>query len=648
MSNDYGNYSRELAKAREGFNETSRKMKESYDKSIKDTQDTSLRKEEELKRNHSTDKERLIAENQDKLRIVSDKTNEILERKQKEFLDGLKEERETFNVEKNRVRDGFQNSLINVKDSYTQSLDEFKLQSERLARDNEFKYLQSLQQNKNNTDKKIVEIQKKTDSMISKNNLDLSDQKSEILRKNQKDLEVNNREHKDVLDKKTGYFNRKIGEIVETKDDEIARQTERYDGVLYKLKEDNNQQIENMISRYEDHSKDMLNNFQNNFNQQESDNINEKNAIRAQLNKEVYNVKRESALLEDKNLKGGSGTSQKALIQDSYERRLDNIRRQMTDQAINFQRESAEANNQAQVKLKNRDLESRMHADKKEDEFFKEYSSLERKTKEKESLAFENFVTKLNDQEVNDSKKLNLEKDINKIKLANQKEEFGKTVNKLADMNVRNVEILQEESAKEKAEIVKTARKQYADNLRDLRDGYRLKHESTFDSFTKKLNFKENEINQIKEQSETVVQKIQDQANKMVKSEVEYGQEVRDSYQRSMREEVADLKRNYQMDTKRLKSDYDQSLQKIKRENDLTLARISKKNEENLNKIELDKNKEFKKISNEFKLQYERLAKDSKIERESIVEHYERRMQELKNMYEMEKIKERDVGASQA
>lgn len=645
MSNDYGNYSRELAKAREGFNETSRKMKESYDKSIKDTQDTSVRKEEELKRNHSTDKERLIAENQDKLRIVSDKTNEILDRKQKEFLDGLKEEREGFNVEKNRVRDNFQTSLINVKDSYTQSLDEFKLQSERLARDNEFKYLQSLQQNKNNTDKKIVEIQKKTDSMISKNNLDLTDQKAEILLKNQKDLELNNRGHKDVLDKKTGYFNRKIGEIVETKDDEIGRQAERYDGVLYKLKEDNNQQIENMITRYEDHSKDMLNNFQNNFNQQESDNINEKNAIRAQLNKDVYNVKRESALMEDKNLKGGSGTSQKALIQDNYERRLDNIRRQMTDQAVNFQRESAESNNQAQVKLKNRDLENRMHADKKEDEFFKEYSSLERKSKEQESQAFENFATKLNDQETNDTKKLNLEQDLSKTKLANQKEEFGKTVNKLAEMNVRNVEKLQEESAKEKAEIVKVARKQYSENLRDLRDGYRVKHESTLDSFSKKLDFKENEVNQVKEQSETAIQKIQDQANKMVKSEVEYNQEVRDSYQRTMREELADVKRNYQTDSKRLKSEYDLSLQKIKRENDLMLARMSKKNNEDLARVETGKNKEFKRLSNDFKQQYERLAKDSRMERESMVEHYERRIQELKNMYEMEKIKERDVQA---
>lgn len=643
MNSDYSNYSRELAKAREGFNETSRKMKESYDKSIKDTQETSARKEEELKRNHATDKERLIAENQDKLRIVSDKTNEILERKQKEFLDGLKEEREVFNIEKNRVRDGFQNSLINVKDSYTQSLDEFKLQSERLARDNEFKYLQSLQQNKNNTDKKIVEIQKKTDSMIAKNNLDLSDQKQEILRKNQKDLEINNRSHKDTLDKKTGYFNRKIGEIIETKDDEIQRQDERYDGVLYKLKEDNNQQIENMITRYEDHTKDMLNSFQNNYNQQESDNTNEKNAIRAQLNKEIYNVKRESSLMEDKNLKGGNGSSQKALIQDNYERRLDNIRRQMTDQAVNFQRESAEANNQAQVKLKNRDLENRMQSDKKEDEFFKEYSSLERKTKEKESANYENFVSKLSELEANDTKKLNVERDLSKIKLDNQKQEFGKTVNKLAEMNVRNVEKLQEESSREKAEIVQVARRQYVDNLRDLRDNFRLKHESTLDSFNKKLDYKENEINLLKEQSEDTIQKIQDQANKLVRNETEYSQEVRESYRRTMRDELEGSKRNYQMEAKRLKTDYDTSLQKIKRENDLMLARLSKKNDENLTRIENDKNKELKRISNDFKQSYERLAKDSKIERETLVDHYERRIQELKTMYEMEKLKEREA-----
>ena len=356
MNNDYGNYSRDLARAREDFNETSRKMKESYDKSIKDTQDTSLRKEEELKRNHATDKERLIEENQDKLRIISDKTNDILERKQREFLDGLRDERETFNTEKKRLRDNLQTSLLDVKDSYNQSLDEFKLASERLNRDNEAKYRDTLQTNKNNTDKKIVEIQKKTDSMISKNNLDLSDQKKEILHKNQKDIEAINRSNKDSLDQKTEYFNRKINEIVSTKDDEIARQNERYDGTMAKVKEDNREQIENMIARYEDHTKDLLNNFQNSAAEQESKNINEKNEIRAQLNKEIYNTKRESTLMEDKNTKGGGGTSQKALLTDNYERRLDNIRKQMTEQAVKFQRESAEANTQAQIKLKYRDL----------------------------------------------------------------------------------------------------------------------------------------------------------------------------------------------------------------------------------------------------------------------------------------------------
>lgn len=643
MSNDYGNYSRELTKARENFNETSRKMKESYDKSIKDTQDTAVRKEEELKQNHAIDKDKLVAENQDKLRGISDKTNEILERKQKEFLDGLKDEREMFNNEKNRVRDNFQNSLSNVKNSYTRSLDEYKLQSERLAKENEYKYHHSLQQNKNNTDKKIVEIQDKTDSMISKNNADLISQKEEILRKNQKDLEVNTLGHKDTLDKKTEYFNRKIGEIVENREEAIQNQGKRHDEVLYKLKKDNGQQIENMTARYEDHTKDMLSNFENSFAKQEAENFNEKDAIRAQLNKDIYNVKREAALVEGKHSKDGSGLSQKAVIQDNYERRLDNVRRQMTDQAVNFQRESAEASNQAQIKLKNRDLESRMLSDKKENDFLREYSSLERSSKEKESATHENFVAKINDQEANDAKKLNLERDLSKAKLENQKQEFGKTVNKLADMNVRNVEKLQEESAKEKAEIMQVARKEYYDSLRDLRDNYRVKHDNILDSFNKKLDFKESELTQIKEQSGETIQKIQDQANKLVRNETEYNQEVRESYKRTLRNELEDSKRNYQMDSKRLKMDYDTSLQKIKRENDLMLARLNKKNDENLTRVETDKNKELKRISNDFKQSYERLAKDSKTERETLVDHYERRIQELKTMYEMEKLKEREA-----
>lgn len=643
MNNDYGNYSREVAKIREDFNETSRKMKESYDKSIKDTQETSVRKEDELKRNHATDKERLIAENQDKLRLVSDKTNEILDRKQKEFLNGLKEEREVFGVEKNRMRENLQNSLINVKDSYTQSLDEFKLQSERLARDNEFKYLQSLQQNKNNTDKKIVEIQKKTDSMISKNNLDLADQKKEILIKNQKDLEVNNRGHKENLDKKTEYFNRKINEITSTKDDEITRQSDRYDGTLYKLKEDNREQVENMISRYEDHTKDMLEDFSTNFSIQEKQNAEEKSAIKAQANKDIYNVKRESALVEDKSVVGDSGAGQKAQIGSQYEKRLDRLKKEMSEQAVKFQRVSSDQSVKNQNKLKENDEEHRMKFDANVDENYKDKMALERAYRLKDTINNENYTNQIKDLDKSNTDMRDYELSTFKKKIELQKNEFGKTVNKLADLNTRNISRLQEESMKEKQQIFDLARKNYDDEARNLRQDYRLKNELIADTLNKRIESKDKELSMLKENSFDEIQKIKDQAERLIQHETNYGAETRENFRRTMLNELDETKRAYQNNAKKMKLDYDSSLQKVKRENDLMLARLNKKYEENLNKTETDKSKELKRISNEFKQSYERLALDSKIQRENLVDHYERRIQELKAMYETEKIKEREA-----
>ena len=118
MNTDYGNYAKELAKAREDFQSTTKKLKESYDKNIRDLEENHDRSLDQTKKVNEERRDKLIEINQDQLNSISNKTNQTLERKQKEYLDSLRTERDQFDFDKKLMKENFQNSLGNIKDSY--------------------------------------------------------------------------------------------------------------------------------------------------------------------------------------------------------------------------------------------------------------------------------------------------------------------------------------------------------------------------------------------------------------------------------------------------------------------------------------------------------------------------------------------------
>ena len=137
---------------------------------------------------------------------------------------------------------------------------------ERQNRENEQKYLNGIETTKFNTDKKIQDIQKNSENTIKTVNLDSVNQKRDLSRRHQQTVDEIRKDHSIDLEKKGENSLKKIQEITRNKDSEIAVLNERHDFNLEKNKQEEKELFDNTLSRYENHTKDLLKSFQTKYN----------------------------------------------------------------------------------------------------------------------------------------------------------------------------------------------------------------------------------------------------------------------------------------------------------------------------------------------------------------------------------------------
>ena len=206
-------------------------------------------------------------------------------------------------------------------------------------------------------------------------------------------------------------------------------------------------------------------------------------------------------------------------------------------------------------------------------------------------------------------------------------------------MNISNVEKLQDESAREKAFIIENSKKELHQTMADVRDSYRQKFEKTAERYDNKFQGQENFIEKIKDEADTKIEQIQHNTQKQIDSETSYNLEARASDRKIMQDNFTGLKRDYEQKFKTVKAQYDQELGHVKKQNDVMVNRLTRKNEDEKATMLIEHNKEVKRITNELKDELSRFTKSSKIEKDNLIETYERRIQDLKSAYDLEKLR---------
>jgi hypothetical protein len=628
-------YAQELSNIREQQHTAVDKLKESYEADLSNVKKTAKRKEKKLKRNQENQKEQLIKDNQDKIDLLSKRTNKLLEERRDSYLGDLTNQRKDFNQRRESLATGYRKKLQNISDSYEKSLKEHKYLDNLQRKNNTENFNTLIDTNKRNHNTQINELTSKSQDSIRDIRKQYSDREDDLVRSHRLEKDEMIRTSSDQLSGTKAFFNKKMDELRKSKDGEISRQEERFENSLEKTKSDGKLKLENQKDKFLTAITRLNNSSERERQLQEKENNQTITQLKREGEQDRYRFSRSLDEVRDRSIKGKGVEFQKRALRDSYESRLKGLQEQMTDQRSRFEVLKDDLEYDIATRSKSKDFMLRQKLDEKDQEHNSNFSNLMMSQRKKERSLVDEFQRKLQTQERTHQERSITKDNEFKDSVARQKQIYVDTLKKLNDANIRNVNNLQEEFAKEKSDISYLSSKLLKDTSTEQRQDYLEKVNKLMNKYEKLLSVKNYEFERMVEVKDQTIFNLKHNSKKELKAQQRFHKESKEINSSDSKARLDSQRVEYESRISAMKHKHDEEMARLKRESDLRISKVTNAYEDKLQQTTSETQTASKKKSNKHREELRRIVQQNKVRTEQLVANYERRIKEMKRAYEL-------------
>jgi hypothetical protein len=238
-----------------------------------------------------------------------------------------------------------------------------------------------------------------------------------------------------------------------------------------------------------------------------------------------------------------------------------------------------------------------------------------------------------------------------KKKYANLREQFDSTVDQLQKTSQSNVETMQMENQKDKAEFLENMTKRKTDEMYEMRKGFRGKIQKLSADSTMKINHLEKENKNVKLEMDEKVDDIMGQT----KEELNYNQEILgaklDHAQQASKEEKKLIEDRFELRIFKMKEEHNQKIEEMAYENQKKLKDttrdfnkfITKTNSTNLKekeKMRQDHDREVQLLKSAFETDKARTVSQFRNQITDMKRAYREQLDRMRNFDEQQKDKD--------
>lgn len=639
MNTDYGNYSKQLASARDEFASSKEKIKNSYDESLKNVNDTHEQREKDNKVLNEERRKELIEQNQEQLVNVNEKANRSLSAKQNEFMETMRANNADFGQERKSIKDQLENKLDRVKVAFSQSLKQIKDSNDVQSQEKDKNFAKSMSSIRETSEQSISEVEKNTAEDFLNYKNDVAKQKRETNQKHGAEQADLHKKLRSESDKKTDSFNNKIDQLTKNNAQETNHLNEKNAQTLLIKKKDALGNLDKVENTYKIRNQDMVSDFQDRFDNLEAQSKEKLERVKYQANLDDQAKEKEKAIYLDRNEKDQEKDNKQTVLKENYENRFDSLKKQMSEQTQLYNRRSTEANKETLGKLKlyEDDAKNRIADNKKQHhDDFERLRLTSKLTSDKNQVEYN---TKSKDAEKDTELKVDKEKKLSKDMLSRKQLINEKEQGQIADINLKNIERIKNEAQKERTSIKANAVRELSDSVLVVKQNYQKKFDKTLEGYEQKFDEQDKILEKIQEGANDKIFEVTGKTERQIEAA-----KVRDKAEREMeRAEFQDrytqLKDSYEEKFKNQKKDFDKELARSRKENNMIVTTLAKKNYEEVKNLMESQSREMKRASDELRKEKDRNFKTAHVEKENLVERYESKMEELKSAYDTDKMR---------
>jgi hypothetical protein len=633
---DINDYNNRLSQARSNYREAADELKEHYKTEIEDQDELHSKVQKKQRDNYVAAKNNIESNVAESIAEQNKDVKENMQKRTEQFRNETAAQQESFDVDRQDLQRKFDDRLNYLRDSYTKDLASRERTHSDMQDSAETRY----------------EDRTKRNSKYFQDSIDSLDHSTRTAMKGQKDShDIDKRaqesRHNNLMQDLVRSGNSTRNKMVEKSQRDLQSLRDAQSDELRNLKDHHTTSRDALYKQKNIETAKLAGNFRELTNDI-SDRNNANNARSAKLNKEqIQGLERQYAQTNYQNkremeekLKGGSALDKDELksaeLQAKFDTRMKNVNSNIEDIRYKNQVDKERMSSSFQDSVRERNLSYAKQIDAKERDMRDFKQNTLKDNQERTEKVLSDYKFKLSKNGIEAEQQAIKARQSTNQRLSTQREEFGRVVTQMSDMNREAVSQMQEEHADEKTKFIETTRRNQHDKIEDLKDDYSKIITKKETSLNQRLDSKSKELNQTITQYEDKIEMLQNTARKEIETlkQIESERRVEDTreFKRQMRK-MSDLNTKEKVS---IKDEFDRRLQNAKHQSDVKLSKTVQKYETQLERERTDTRRHFKTKIKELESNYHRLADQSEIEKDLIRNQFERRIEEMKQVNAMQ------------
>lgn len=636
MSVNGVDYSKTMAKEREYFRDSSRKLQENTEQRIKNKDEITERKLDQQRDNFIRDKLDMEKTYHNNLSEFKEETQETQKERNQKFSKELSDERQKFAKESTESRKDFNDRLDQIRTSYKKSYDAEKNSHENITEINNQKYDKNVKSLQNNFEKKLEDYVENVSNIEEKRLADNKDERTQLVRSHSENMTKTQNNATDNLNGVKKRNSVETKKLIDTHTNESTEQKAYTQDRLKNIQNKMNAKVDALSSDYRDRNEKMVEEQQ-------------KRDIRTNLkqNEDIAKIKNEHGF---------------ELRQIDLEKRRQNDN--TSGSFLEFQKRQQGIKNQAKVDKKIQDIRDDYLENQKkyitkansDQNAFNQDLKLQSRegsafTRRKlDAAEFDKLMTVEHEREqadntvhnVQNQRKLdrlayetgiNTEKSNAKNQITRLTETFNTTVKTLEDKHIADLQELSRITSNDKNDFIKAMQKRRSEEIYDMKRAFNNVMDATVQDYEQRLASYHRENEQLKITMDLKTQKMLDSTQKELNAQRNMFDERRDADLKSQKMMMDEREHILRKNMNELISNYQKKIDKMQFENDTEMKLMSRNYDNRFTELKEFTRKELETKDNLTRLEINRLKEANENELTRVVNMYEAQIESIKNAH---------------
>jgi hypothetical protein len=635
-------YTKQLAKDREYFQDATRKTKAAADRRVADTNERAEHVMQKQRENFVEDRAELEKHYQKNLNELKDKSQASLENNSAKFNEQMEKERQDFTMESLKKSKEFNQRLSDIKSSYSKAFSGEEDRNRDLETTMKAKYDRNVNNLKTGSEAQFSKYQDKMATENRKLRDDYNDEKQTLMRTQDDRLAES---YRDAAEKRADLRNKVISEMKKSK--------ASHEADLSHLREHGQDRYENLQkdyqSKFETMAKDFGNRTENMARVQKQNDLKTTIENRDKLNELRTDFNEDLRLMNmEKRKSNGSGDFEKVAkrqqgLKDQvvYEDKIKKVKNDLVDAQRSYQHR-ADSDHKAHMEtLKKESFEATMNLEKKLGEANAEKILTVTKEREKAEAQVQNREHQNRLDKMAYEQQVMLEKNNAEERLKKLKENFSTSMKTLEEKHQASLQDVTKTSNQDKNAFMKKMQENRSQEIFEMKREFARMMDATVQDYEQRIATYQRDNDYLKLSMSEKIANIISQTEKQLESQQKLFEDRRAADQKGQQLLMDQRENQLKKDFKDMNLAYQKKIDKMQVENDSKLKLITNDYESKLKELKATTSKQLAEKDTNHQIELERVKQAYEAEKTRLVSSYESQLQAAKATHkeQMEQMK---------